>query len=478
MKTEVKLNFSSRNILLALFSLALVLSLIEFFEFRDFELDESWILLNVIHRNFFELLRPLDYHQIAPPGFLWSIKFLHEFFPDKSQVLRLYSLFFFLLSIGPVYYVFKPITTQKTAWWILFMLIINPVVLFYATQVKQYGADLFFYYIIVALTIFYSNRPHLKNFLFLALSGTIAPWFSNVAVLSLPLVFLFLMVRFKFNTQFYKHLLLLFSIWITSVGVNYFLFIHDHPTKSYMVPYWLQRNALLNGNNIISFGKTVMYVISKECLRFFGPFKYLGFIIFLGIYKLWSEKNYTALFWTLGPFFMHLIASSIKIYPFQTLMALYLFPVFLLWLIKALEWIFKRYQTYALIALAGYYFIYLISVFPHRGDQIDAILSHINKTKSRIFIHEKIYYPLLFRLENQHQSMPDNWLRFDENLPEEKFHQDDIIVLFQDGKKPFVWLQNKIKKKIAADNLKISDSIVLYRAVIYHVQPSSNPSSK
>jgi hypothetical protein len=45
--------------------------LIQFFTARSLWLDESMLGLNIASRSLGELLRPLDYNQVAPPLFLW-----------------------------------------------------------------------------------------------------------------------------------------------------------------------------------------------------------------------------------------------------------------------------------------------------------------------------------------------------------------------------------------------------------------------
>ena len=45
--------------------------LIQFFAARSLWLDESMLALNVASRSLGDLLRPLDYNQVAPPLYLW-----------------------------------------------------------------------------------------------------------------------------------------------------------------------------------------------------------------------------------------------------------------------------------------------------------------------------------------------------------------------------------------------------------------------
>lgn len=54
--------------------------------------DEAYLNINILHRGYFDLLRPLEYSQIAPLLFLWVQRFLCELFGGGEYALRAFSL--------------------------------------------------------------------------------------------------------------------------------------------------------------------------------------------------------------------------------------------------------------------------------------------------------------------------------------------------------------------------------------------------
>src|SRR4051812_31295813 len=55
----------------ALFAVGVALRLHLYVDRRSLWLDEIWVALDIVGRSFLGLLRPLDYAQSAPVGFLW-----------------------------------------------------------------------------------------------------------------------------------------------------------------------------------------------------------------------------------------------------------------------------------------------------------------------------------------------------------------------------------------------------------------------
>src|SRR3989338_11217817 len=53
-------------------------------------LDEAMLSLNIVERSFLELLKPLDYRQNAPIGFLMIEKFFVNIFGNNEYSLRLF----------------------------------------------------------------------------------------------------------------------------------------------------------------------------------------------------------------------------------------------------------------------------------------------------------------------------------------------------------------------------------------------------
>ena len=69
----------------------IVFRLVQFFAARSLWLDESMLALNIASRSFGELLRPLDYNQVAPPLFLWLARLGVRLGGTNEMALYLYQ---------------------------------------------------------------------------------------------------------------------------------------------------------------------------------------------------------------------------------------------------------------------------------------------------------------------------------------------------------------------------------------------------
>jgi hypothetical protein len=65
---------------------------VQFFAARSLWLDESMLALNIASRPLGELLRPLDYNQVAPPLFLWLSRLSIRLAGTNEMALRAYRL--------------------------------------------------------------------------------------------------------------------------------------------------------------------------------------------------------------------------------------------------------------------------------------------------------------------------------------------------------------------------------------------------
>src|SRR5438067_1920310 len=65
---------------------------------RSLWLDEAMLALNLQRRSFAGLLRPLDFDQAAPIGYLWLVKIVMTCFGDGERALRTVSFIAGLVS--------------------------------------------------------------------------------------------------------------------------------------------------------------------------------------------------------------------------------------------------------------------------------------------------------------------------------------------------------------------------------------------
>ena len=90
---------SNQTVLWAFVVLGILLRLRQYLFDRSLWVDESMLALNIIRRSPAELLKPLDYSQAAPVGFLWLEKLAVHYFGSGEMALRFVPL---LCGIGSV----------------------------------------------------------------------------------------------------------------------------------------------------------------------------------------------------------------------------------------------------------------------------------------------------------------------------------------------------------------------------------------
>ncbi len=115
--------------------------------------DESFLCVNFIDRSYAELLRPLDYHQVAPALFLWIERAAVQLLGYSEYSLRLFA---FVCSIASVF-LFRRVAER---------LLSGPALLFavaifavsypgirYSAEAKPYGSDMFVSLVMLSLTV-------------------------------------------------------------------------------------------------------------------------------------------------------------------------------------------------------------------------------------------------------------------------------------------------------------------------------------
>ncbi len=105
--------------------------------------DESFLCVNFIGRSYAELLRPLDFHQVAPILFLWIERTVVRIFGFSELALRLVP---FACSIASVLLFRRTASRLLSGLGLLLAVAIFAVSypgIRYAAEAKQYGTDLF-----------------------------------------------------------------------------------------------------------------------------------------------------------------------------------------------------------------------------------------------------------------------------------------------------------------------------------------------
>jgi len=103
--------------------------------------DEACLALNIIERNFFELLRPLSYDQAAPVGYLWLEKGISLIFGSSEPALRATSLLASLAVLALLAALSERLFGRWCAIVAVALVAVSPLWIYYAAEMKPYPLD-------------------------------------------------------------------------------------------------------------------------------------------------------------------------------------------------------------------------------------------------------------------------------------------------------------------------------------------------
>ncbi len=398
---EQKFRFEQITIAIILVSGA-ILSLAQFLYNRSLWLDEAMIALNIINKNGFELLKPLDLKQVAPILFLLSEKLFSILWPDSEYGLRLLPLLCFW---GSLYLFYRILTlTFKNPYTIIFSLSLfafNSALIHYSSEVKQYMFD-----VLVLICIYYlilkGYKKEENKYYCLGIIGTISIFLSNVAPIILFSAGLYLLYDYLINKKHFKYIAGVYLAWGITFLLYYHYFIHGHPSREIMIIYWSKANAFMPYNPIsIEF---YTFLLNKFMTIFTSllSFGKIGLVCFPGLFltgiaTLIIRKRAGILLLFFTPITLHFLLSAFKIYPVDLRLILYCCPVVIIIIAFGFDYITKlifsklNIEKFRLLAI----FIPFLCIvmffragFPSKQEEIKRSIDYIQQHLVR---NDKIY---------------------------------------------------------------------------------------
>jgi photosystem II stability/assembly factor-like uncharacterized protein len=380
-----------------------LLSAYQFFYNRSLHTDEATLALNIINRNYFALLKPLDYTQVAPILFLQIEKIFSEFFPDSEFGLRLFPLLSFWFSILLFFKIIKLIQNNNfTIILSLLIFIFIPRLIYYSSEVKQYMTDLFvltlMYYLVLRK---YKDEKY--KYYYLGIAGSISIFLSNIVPIILFTVFVYLLYDYYINNKKYLSLLISISaLWVTLFLIYYFSFNYKHPIRFIMITNWTRLNGFMPLNpfsaEFYKFFLEKAFMISTNFFKIYsnkGVIILYGFMVISYIY-MFRKKKYDLMIITTLPVLLHLLLSGFKMYPFETRLILYMCPVFIIICSVGFDLIytllFSKFKIeiirIILIFIALLKISFLVSALPMEHQELKKSLEYMN---SKIIKGDKLY---------------------------------------------------------------------------------------
>ncbi len=387
------------RVVAGIISFGVIAAIINFLHNRSLWFDESLLALNVVNKSYLELLRPLDYNQVAPVGFLFIEKFLSTLTGNHDWSLRIFPFLCYIGSFPLLYFFNMKLHGSKYASLVcVAFFAINSTIVYYSFEVKQYSTDVFAAILLLFIGLkLIEDIGNKKTAIIYSIIGTIAVFISNVSIVLIITNFIVVFYKRYFQKKKLDYFVWIpiFS-WIISFTVYFYFFIYHHPSKKSMLRYWTQKDAFLPINTFNS--KPYLFIYDKMNMIFNSiisnnTFGWIYFILFaIGLFLFLKMRK--SLFIIILPVILHLILSSLKLYPFHSRLILYLIPLFLTVISFAFYFVFERLKekkpmlSFVVLILLFLNAYSLASIVPFEKEEVKKCMDYISKDPEE---YENIY---------------------------------------------------------------------------------------
>ncbi|MFO0952994.1 MAG: glycosyltransferase family 39 protein [Isosphaeraceae bacterium] len=158
--------------------------------------DEAFLAVNFFSRDLAGLAEPLEFRQVAPPGFLWGEWLVVRTIGGSERALRLLP---FLSGVGSLLLFWRfcrQTLTRRAGLLAVALMAASFFPVRYAAEVKPYAFDLFVSLLVTSLAWSVWNAPESRRrWLALTAASALGVWFSYTAVFPVAGVGLVLLFR-------------------------------------------------------------------------------------------------------------------------------------------------------------------------------------------------------------------------------------------------------------------------------------------
>ncbi len=300
---------------------------------RSLWLDEAKLALNIVNRSYVHLLRPLEYDQGAPLGFLFLEKLAVQLFGPGELALRLLPLLSGLLALALAYPAARQFVGPRAALIALAMFAVLDNPIYYSSEVKQYSSDM----AVTMVILLFAKLVEQKGFsdrllIYFALVGSLLVWVSHPAIFVLVGVGLALGVE-KVLTRSWDQCRRL------GIGSGVILL-------SFAGSYLISLSGLVGNQSLVTDWNAAFFPFPPRSLAdwrwpidvFFRVFDDpvglalpgLGAAaLIIGVGSLWFGDRAKVLVLSF-PVLVALLASALHVYPFSGRLLLFLVPIVLI----------------------------------------------------------------------------------------------------------------------------------------------------
>ncbi|MGH7224346.1 MAG: hypothetical protein ACRELF_14040 [Gemmataceae bacterium] len=322
----------SRHILFVLFALGIALRVRQYAACPSYWYDEAYLLLNVFHKSFVDLLGPLREDQAAPPLFLWLLRGLYQLVGGSEWWMRLPALTASVAGLLAMAPLARRVVGRRGWLWAVAFCALGHHAIAHAGEVKPYALDFLMTEAILLAAIHCQLLVRkLWPRLVLCLLAILAPWASYPAVFVLGAASLSLLLHALRHRE-----RSLFAFWALATG----LFVSSclvlwqlavrHQTTSTLRAFW--NSSFLDLSSPIAAAAWTgrrLIEIGNYGTREMG----LPLVLLAVVGAASLRRRPARLLLLMGPLALALLASALRLYPLGGRLLFFLVPC--LWLLAA-----------------------------------------------------------------------------------------------------------------------------------------------
>jgi 4-amino-4-deoxy-L-arabinose transferase-like glycosyltransferase len=300
---------------------------------RSFWLDELYLVHNITHRSWGELLlRPLDYWQTAPAGYLIVERICFVLFGDAERGLRLPSLLAGLGAMVLFYYLARRVLPLRAALvGIILFASLDPLVSF-SQEAKPYSTD-----VVAALAVLFvaaraMDEPgSISRWVQYFLVGSAAVLFSYPAILVLLATGIVLLIELRH--KFWPSAAGALAACCAVEGINWFVFMRPFwhtPAHKGLFKFWFDAGGFppLGPNPAAKWIWGSLYgIFQSDRSMDLGNPGLAMFLAFVGLGGLVLSRRRMRGVMLAAPVVLALVTAFVKVYPLGDRLALYLVPM-------------------------------------------------------------------------------------------------------------------------------------------------------
>lgn len=233
--------WTARTAMVALVSLGFVLRLVPLVSDRCLWIDEAMLALNLVERSPRDLLKPLDWNQGAPAGFLLLSKGAIIVLGQDEWALRFVPFVGSILGLVGFAWVARRLLPTEAAVMAMALFAVSPFLISYAAECKQYATDAALTVGLLALSLgLLHGEGGFRRWAVLAAAGAVSVWFSH------PVAFvlgglgtaLFLDAVVNSNRRRAGACLATIGCWLASFGFCYLVSLKQLGNNQFLIDYW------------------------------------------------------------------------------------------------------------------------------------------------------------------------------------------------------------------------------------------------